>query len=49
MKMPLKGCITFHLEFLIGRMLRNSALNLGINDKLKAAMEALGRDLENAG
>jgi starch phosphorylase len=36
------------LEFLIGRMLSNSALNLGINDELKAGLSALGRNLENA-
>ena len=36
------------LEFLIGRMLSNAALNLGINDDLKAGMSSLGRDLENA-
>lgn len=35
------------LEFLIGRMLSNSALNLGINDELKEGLSALGRDLEN--
>ncbi len=35
------------LEFLIGRMLSNSALNLGINDELKEDLSALGRDLEN--
>lgn len=35
------------LEFLIGRMLSNSALNLGINDELKEGLAALGRDLEN--
>ncbi|OZA07818.1 MAG: glycogen phosphorylase, partial [Methylotenera sp. 17-45-7] len=35
------------LEFLIGRMLSNSALNLGINDELKQGLSALGRDLEN--
>ncbi len=34
------------LEFLIGRMLSNSALNLGINDELKEGLTALGRDLE---
>lgn len=36
------------LEFLIGRMLSNSALNLGINEELKQGMDALGRNLENA-
>lgn len=36
------------LEFLIGRMLSNSALNLGINEELKQGMAALGRDLESA-
>lgn len=36
------------LEFLIGRMLSNAALNLGISDKLKEGMASLGRDLENA-
>ncbi|MEY3805131.1 MAG: hypothetical protein RL667_1253, partial [Pseudomonadota bacterium] len=35
------------LEFLIGRMLSNAALNLGINDQLKAGLSSLGRDLEN--
>ena len=35
------------LEFLIGRMLSNAALNLGINKELKDGMSALGRDLEN--
>ncbi len=35
------------LEFLIGRMLSNSALNLSINDELKDGLAALGRDLEN--
>jgi starch phosphorylase len=35
------------LEFLIGRMLSNSALNLGISDELKEDLSALGRDLEN--
>lgn len=35
------------LEFLIGRMLSNSALNLGINDELKEGLSALGRNLEN--
>ena len=36
------------LEFLIGRMLSNSALNLGIHEELKQGMDALGRSLENA-
>ena len=36
------------LEFLIGRMLSNSALNLGMNEELKQGMAALGRDLESA-
>ncbi len=35
------------LEFLIGRMLSNTALNLGINDELKEGLAALGRDLES--
>jgi starch phosphorylase len=35
------------LEFLIGRMLSNAALNLGINDELKDGLSSLGRDLEN--
>jgi len=35
------------LEFLIGRMLSNAALNLGIKDELKDGLAALGRDLEN--
>lgn len=35
------------LEFLIGRMLSNSALNLGINDELKDGLASLGLDLEN--
>jgi glucan phosphorylase len=35
------------LEFLIGRMLSNAALNLGINDQLKTGLSSLGRDLEN--
>lgn len=34
------------LEFLIGRMLSNAALNLGINEQLKDGLAALGRDLE---
>lgn len=35
------------LEFLIGRMLSNAALNLGIKDELKAGLDALGQNLEN--
>jgi starch phosphorylase len=35
------------LEFLIGRMLTNAALNLGINEELKDGLASLGRDLEN--
>ncbi|MEI8362268.1 MAG: glycogen/starch/alpha-glucan phosphorylase [Betaproteobacteria bacterium] len=35
------------LEFLIGRMLSNAALNLGIKDELKEGLASLGRDLEN--
>lgn len=35
------------LEFLIGRMLSNAALNLGINEELKDGLAELGRDLEN--
>ncbi|MDI1298157.1 glycogen/starch/alpha-glucan phosphorylase [Methylotenera sp.] len=35
------------LEFLIGRMLSNAALNLGIEDELKKGITALGRELEN--
>jgi len=35
------------LEFLIGRMLSNAALNLGISEELKAGMATLGHDLEN--
>ncbi len=34
------------LEFLIGRMLSNAALNLGINDELKEGLASLGRNLE---
>lgn len=34
------------LEFLIGRMLSNAALNLGINDELKTSLASLGHDLE---
>lgn len=36
------------LEFLIGRMLSNAALNLGIHDELKEGLSSLGRELENA-
>ena len=36
------------LEFLMGRMLGNAALNLGINDELKDGLHALGRDIEAA-
>lgn len=35
------------LEFLIGRMLSNAALNLGINDEVKDGLASLGQDLEN--
>ena len=35
------------LEFLIGRMLSNAALNLGIDVELKKGITALGRELEN--
>lgn len=35
------------LEFLIGRMLSNAALNLGIHDELKDGLSSLGRELEN--
>jgi starch phosphorylase len=34
------------LEFLIGRMLSNAALNLGINDELKDGLGALGHSME---
>ncbi|HOY70635.1 MAG TPA: glycogen/starch/alpha-glucan phosphorylase, partial [Methylotenera sp.] len=34
------------LEFLMGRMLGNAALNLGINNELKEGLHALGRDIE---
>ncbi len=34
------------LEFLIGRMLSNAALNVGIEEKLDKGLQALGRDLE---
>ena len=36
------------LEFLIGRMLTNAALNLGIKDELSDGLGALGHQLENA-
>lgn len=36
------------LEFLIGRMLTNAALNLGINEELRDGLAVLGRDLEAA-
>ena len=36
------------LEFLIGRMLTNAALNLGIKDELSDGLGALGRSLEAA-
>ena len=35
------------LEFLIGRMLSNAALNLGIHEEVKEGLDALGKDLEN--
>ncbi|NOT64573.1 MAG: glycogen/starch/alpha-glucan phosphorylase [Methylotenera sp.] len=35
------------LEFLIGRMLSNAALNLGIKDELKEGLAGLGLELEN--
>ncbi len=35
------------LEFLMGRMLSNAALNLGINDELKSGLDELGKNLEN--
>ncbi len=34
------------LEFLIGRMMGNAALNLGINDALSDGLKAAGRDME---
>lgn len=34
------------LEFLMGRMLSNAALNLGMNDDLKQGLNALGQKLE---
>ena len=36
------------LEFLIGRMLTNAALNLGVKDELSNGLNALGQKLENA-
>ena len=36
------------LEFLIGRMMSNAALNLGINDQLEKGLSALGHNLEEA-
>ncbi|WP_020166388.1 MULTISPECIES: glycogen/starch/alpha-glucan phosphorylase [Methylotenera] len=36
------------LEFLIGRMLTNAALNLGIKDELSDSLGALGRSMEAA-
>ncbi len=36
------------LEFLIGRMLSNAALNVGINNELSAGLGALGRSMETA-
>ncbi|MFA6111647.1 MAG: glycogen/starch/alpha-glucan phosphorylase, partial [Candidatus Latescibacterota bacterium] len=36
----------FSLEFLIGRTLGNSLVNLGIYDQMKEALERLGYDLE---
>jgi len=36
------------LEFLIGRMLTNAALNLGIKDELSDSLGALGRTMEEA-
>ncbi len=35
------------LEFLIGRMLTNAALNLGMKEELSDGLSALGRNLEN--
>ena len=35
------------LEFLIGRMLSNAALNLGIESQMREGLHALGRELEN--
>lgn len=36
------------LEFLIGRMLTNAALNLGVKDELSDGLAALGRTMESA-
>ncbi len=36
------------LEFLIGRMMSNAALNLGINDELDKGLKSLGHSLEEA-
>jgi starch phosphorylase len=36
------------LEFLIGRMMSNAALNLGINEELGKGLNALGQNLEEA-
>ena len=36
------------LEFLIGRMLTNAALNLDIKEELSSGLQALGRDMETA-
>ena len=36
------------LEFLIGRMLSNAALNVGINNELSAGLATLGRNMESA-
>lgn len=36
------------LEFLIGRMLTNAALNLGIKNELSDGLDALGRTMESA-
>ena len=36
------------LEFLIGRMMSNAALNLGINEELGKGLNTLGQDLEEA-
>jgi glycogen phosphorylase len=36
------------LEFLIGRMMSNAALNLGINDEISAGLSALGHSMEEA-
>lgn len=46
-KKDLKRVYYLSLEFLIGRMLSNAALNLGINDEVKAGLSQLGHDLEN--